>query len=540
MAEKGERSKKSKTTFLKESGTELLAAYTEGPDFRARLETILREAVDALAGSAGIVALWNEKELRFVEGATYGLDSKGVARLRPLLTQAIPDLAESDLSFNQISCIAPILNTTAVAVEVTHDPIIALPLKIEGKSVGLIYVVRPCAAESFTSNDQQALSFFADQAAISVQNVRLLSQLAEERFKIESILESSADGIMIIDPERHIVRFNAGAERISGWSKEEAIGSHCFEVLRMRDIYGKNLCQNRCPIVKNIEGFASFAATLITKQGQDVDIDLSYSVARSPDGGLLATMVNIHDIRHLREIENLRSALLAAVSHELQTPIAIIKAYAHTLARPDAEWGRETIISKLHAIEEESDHLSDLVGKLLYTSRIEGGDVSLNRLLLDLGIEARRVAKRFAEVREDCRVQVDFSPDVPPVFADPEKIDEVLTNLVDNAMKFSPAGGTITISGEVQDGNVLVVIADEGVGIPISDQERIFERFYRVEDVPAIQVRGAGLGLYICQTLIEAHGGRIWVESEPNSGSRFVFSLPTATENRGYDGDRQQ
>ena len=146
-----------------------------------------------------------------------------------------------------------------------------------------------------------------------------------------------------------------------------------------------------------------------------------------------------------------------------------------------------------------------------------------------MGKEARKVAKRFADVRENCLVQVDFPPD-GPVLADPEKINEVLTNLVDNAMKFSPAGGTVTIKGEVRDSDVLVVVADEGVGIPLRDQEHIFERFYRVEDDSAFQVRGAGLGLYICQALIEAHGGRIWVESEPNAGSRFVFSLPLVRE----------
>ena len=540
MAKRRERSRQSKATARQENRAEPLAAYAEEPDFHARLATILREAVEALAGSAGIVALWNEKELRFVEGATYGPDSRSIARLRPLLTQAIPDLAASDLSFDRISLIAPILHITPAATEEIHDPIIALPLKIDEKLVGLIYVLRPFAAESFTNSDQRVLSFFADQAAISIQNARLLSQLAEERFKIESILESSADGIMTIDPERRILRFNAGMERISGWSKKEAIGSHCFEVLKVRDSYGENLCKNRCPIIKNTEGFASLAGALTTKGGQDVDVDLSYSVARSLGGELLTTVINVHDIRHLREIEDLRSSLLTTVSHELQTPISIIKAYAGTLARPDAEWSRETIISKLQAIEEESDRLSELVSKLLYTSRIEGGGVALNKHFIDLGNEARRVAKRFAEVRENCSVQVEFSSDVPPVLADPEKIDEVLTNLVDNAMKFSPTGGTVKIKGEVRGGDVLIVVADEGIGIPLRDQEHIFERFYRVADGSATQMRGTGLGLYICQTLVEAHGGRIWVESEPNTGSRFVFSLPLAGEEKAaYDGNRR-
>jgi len=257
---------------------------------------------------------------------------------------------------------------------------------------------------------------------------------------------------------------------------------------------------------------------------------MSYSVARSPSGELLTTVINVRDISRLRQIENLRSALLATVSHEFQTPISIIKAYASTLARDDAGWSRQTIRDKLQAIEEESDRLSELVTKLLHTSRLESGDFSLNRLLLDLPKEARKVAKRFSGLTEIHKMEVDFTPEFPSVLGDPEKAVEVLTNLIENAMKFSPQGGVITIKGETSGDKVLVTIADEGIGIPLRDQERVFDRFYKVEDSSAGSVHGAGLGLYICKTLIEAHGGRIWVESELGKGSRFTFSLPIGEE----------
>jgi len=503
-----------------------LAAPPEETDFQAKLMSILRSTVNTLGGNAGIVALWNEKESCFIEGTSYGLNSRGVERLRPLLKEAIPDLATSKRSFHRLSQLAPGLRVPATTTDQVQDPIIALPLQIAGKMIGLIYVLRPHLAESFSSSDQRILSAFADQVAISLQNARLASQLAQERYKIESILESSVDGITTIDPERRILSFNASMERLTGWKREEAVGSYCFEVLRLRDSQGTNLCQTRCPIAKGIEGFSSLDGIITTKDGQNVDVGMNYSTAHSPSGSLLTTVVNVRDISRLRQIENLRSALLATVSHELQTPISIVKAYASTLARSDARWSRQTIRDKLQAIEEEGDRLSELVSKLLYSSRLEAGDLSLNKLLMDLPKEAHKVAKRFAGLTKIHKVEADFPPEFPPILADPGKIGEVLTNLIENAIKFSPQDGTITIKGETSGNEVSVIVADEGIGIPLRDQERIFERFYKVEDSLAKPTQGTGLGLYICKTIIEAHGGRIGVESELGKGSHFTFTLP--------------
>jgi len=503
-----------------------LAFLVEETDFHAKLMSILSSTVDALGGNAGIIALWNEKERRFVEGTSYGLNSKAIEQLRPLLKEAIPDLATSKQSFDRLSQLSPGLRVPVTTTDQVQDPIIALPLQVAGKMIGLIYVLRPHLAESFTSSGQRMLAAFADQVAISLQNARLVSQLAQERYKIESILESSADGIMTLAPERHILSFNASIERLTGWKKEEVLGSYCFEVLKLRDSQGANLCQIKCPIARGIEGFFSLDGIITTKDGQNVDVGMNYSIAYLPSENLLSMVVNIRDITRLRQIENLRSALLATVSHELQTPISIIKAYASTLARSDAQWSQQTIRDKLQAIEEESDRLSELVNKLLYTSRLEAGSLTLNRLTLDLSKEARKVAKRLGEQTEIHRVEVDFPPEFPSVRADPERIGEVLTNLGENAVKFSPQGGTIIIKGETSGNEVSVTVADEGIGIPLRDQERIFERFYRVEASTARPTRGIGLGLYICKSLVEAHGGRIWVESEPGKGSRFTFTLP--------------
>jgi len=299
----------------------------------------------------------------------------------------------------------------------------------------------------------------------------------------------------------------------------------CFEVLKLRSSQGTELCQAKCPITGGVEGIFSLDGVIVTKDGQKIDVGMNYSIARSSSGALLTTVVNVRDVSRLRQLEDMRSILLTTFSHELQTPISIIKAYANTLARTDAGWSQQTISDKLQAIEEESDRLSELVTKILYTSKLEAGDLTFNKLVIDLPKEVHKVAKRLGQQTDIHRVVVDFPPEFPSILADPEKVEEVLTNLVENAIKFSPKGGTVIIKGTSSENEVMVTVIDEGIGITLRDQERIFDRFYRVKSSSHSTTHGTGLGLFISKSLVEAHGGRFWVESELGKGSRFTFTL---------------
>ena len=527
MVEASKRPQTRKTQSLERFEPQILS-HNE-TTLRDKLLVMLYYAVDALEGNAGLVALWSEKEGLFIERVSYGLDSYDKAQLHPLLQDAIPDLASSRQNFGRLTRFAP--DAQGLAAAQKYDPIMAAPLEIDQKMAGLVLVLRPYLAEPFKASDQRLLSSFALLLSASIHNTLLVHQLTEKQFKIDAILAMSGDGIMTIDAERRIMSFNASMERLIGWKKNEIAGRHCFDVLRIFDSKGVNLCQTICPIAGGAEDFSSFDGTITSKDGQKVDVTISYALARLPGGELLAAVLNIRDISRLLRTEGLGSMLLAGVSHELQTPISIIKAYAGTLARPDAHWGEKTFRDKLQAIEEESDRLSGLVSKLLYTSRLEVGEISLNRLLFDLPEQAQKVVKRFAGQTKIHRIEASFPTDFPSIFADPEKMGEVLTNLVENSIKFSPKGGTITIKGEVSDRKILVTVADEGIGIPLRDQEYVFDRFYRVEDGAARSVKGTGLGLYICKTIIEAHGGRIWVDSELGKGTRLTFSLPIQDSN---------
>lgn len=240
----------------------------------------------------------------------------------------------------------------------------------------------------------------------------------------------------------------------------------------------------------------------------------------------MSGVLNVRDISRRHEQEVLSTTIVSIVSHELQTPIAIIKGYASTLSRPDATWSGEALRQRLTAIEEEADRLSHMVANLLYASRIQAGGLAMDPAPLDVGEVLASTVRRFRArgVRHNLRLRV--SQNLPLVLADRERIEEVAANLIDNAVKYSPAMTTIVIEGRFTGEQVIVSVSDRGAGIALRDQERVFDRFQRAEGDLTRNTAGAGLGLYICQAIVQAHGGQIWVESELGHGSIFAFSLP--------------
>jgi signal transduction histidine kinase len=226
-------------------------------------------------------------------------------------------------------------------------------------------------------------------------------------------------------------------------------------------------------------------------------------------------------------LQELQNTFVSIVSHELQTPVAIIKAYAGTLSRPDANWS-PTVVQRVGAtIEAECDRLTRLITDLLDLARIQAGRVAMTFGPVDL-------AELLGEVIEQARARAPERPIVvenvsslPIVRGDYDKLRMALTNLVDNAIKYSPASGTITLGGSTEPDQVVVWVRDEGIGVSSEERERIFERFHRVDTRLSRDTPGVGMGLYICRVIMEAHRGRAWVESEgPGRGSTFFISLP--------------
>jgi two-component system sensor histidine kinase KdpD len=225
----------------------------------------------------------------------------------------------------------------------------------------------------------------------------------------------------------------------------------------------------------------------------------------------------------LRVADELKSALLNAVSHDLRTPLASIIASAGSLQQTDVKWTDEERMAFAEAIEQEARRLDRLVGNLLDLSRIESGSLRPDKGWYDLAALVGEVLGRLKPVTAQHVVSVNLAEDLPPIPLDYIEIDEVLTNLVENATKYTPPESEIAVSASQADGSVLVEVADRGPGIPAVAMSRIFDPFYRVEGSRA---RGTGLGLAVARGLVEAHGGKIWVENREDGGAKFAFTLP--------------
>ena len=230
----------------------------------------------------------------------------------------------------------------------------------------------------------------------------------------------------------------------------------------------------------------------------------------------------------LRELDRLRSELLANVSHELRTLLASIKGFASTLLQPDVNWSEDEQRDFLQSIDQEADRLTRLINDLLDISRLEAGALTLEKRDCQIPEILNSVSSRLANLTEHHQLGVRVPSGLSPVFVDETRIGQVLTNLVGNATKYSREGSPITIEAQFADDQIIVSVADRGVGIPPELLDRLFDRFYQTESIVTGRKSGTGLGLSICRGIVEAHGGKIWVESEYGKGSKFTFTLPLA------------
>ena len=238
----------------------------------------------------------------------------------------------------------------------------------------------------------------------------------------------------------------------------------------------------------------------------------------------------------LREADRLKSNFISSISHELRTPLTSIQGYATSLLRSDIDWDEATKKEFLEVIDEKATELRNLIDKLLQMARLEGGILTLDKEPVLVQLLAAKVAKEARARTRKHEVVTQFPEDMPVVEVDVLKITQVLNNLVENAIKYSPDGGRVTISGGVQDGVIVVSVRDQGVGIPAEHGDSIFRRFYRVDSPLTRSTQGTGLGLAISKAHVEAHGGKIWFESVVGQGSTFYFSLPLKA---GLNGEEQ-
>ncbi len=430
--------------------------------------------------------------------------------------------------------------------------VLALPMSMGSTILGLIFVFRVYQSET-TANDRQVFQSFADQAAIAVHNARLYENIREEQQRLAAILEYSADGLMILDSRQIIQRFNRALSRMSGWSEEAAVGQLHDAVIVFKSVdYGEPLgaaLAHGWPHNPSGSGAGGTGGTtpaagnalyvqgeLLRPDGSLLSVGVTYAPLRDERGDLRNVIVTVGDITHFRRTEEAQSTFISVVSHELKTPVALIKGYAETLSRDDARWDMATIRQSLAVITDEADRLSGLIENLLAASRLQADGMRLTHIDdVDLADVARRAVERFRTQTQKHSLHADFPPGFPAIQGDEGRLRQVMDNLLGNAIKYSPQGGQIQVSGTFDPERVTVTITDQGIGLPKDEQDRIFERFYRVDSTLSRKTQGTGLGLYLSRAIIEAHGGTIQVASEPGKGAAFSLTLPREQPQSGHD-----
>jgi PAS domain S-box-containing protein len=394
----------------------------------------------------------------------------------------------------------------------------------DGSVYGVVAAVSSRPRE-WLSEEVDALQALAGNAATALANAELYQRVALEKGQSEAILSNVADGIVAVDREGAVVLWNAAAERITGVPAAEAVGRSPDQAL------GRAL---------SAEGPSPPGRLLAVRRGsEDVWLSVTEAVMIDPAGAVAGRIYAFRDISDERVVEQMKTEFVSTVSHELRTPLTSIYGFAETLLREDVQFGEEERRTFLSYIASESERLTTIVDTLLSVARLESGEVQLRLVPIDVGsVVTEAVRAVETTLSGNGHSFVAELPDEPlDAAADRDKLRQVLSILLDNAVRYSPAGGRVVVGARLVADSVEVRVRDEGVGIPATKQEHIFRKFYRGDaGTRNVGTGNTGLGLFIAEGLVNAMGGRIWVDSTEGRGSTFAFELPRAKSETGLAG----
>jgi PAS domain S-box-containing protein len=381
-----------------------------------------------------------------------------------------------------------------------------VPLLAHGELLGVISLVSAESGRRYGPDDLALAEELARRAGIAVEHAQLYREV-EERAQAARVLETVGDGVFLVDTDGVVRLWNTAAETIAGISRADIVGHRLAELL------------------PDWAGVSTRAETLpFERDGRERWVSIS-GVAFD-DGVVYA----FHDISDERVLEQMRQDLLATVSHELRTPLAAIYGSAMTLNRDDLEMPDDLQAKLLNVIVDESSRLTTIVNDLLLASQLDAGRLDAHIESCDAQALTESVADAArTHLPDSVRVEVEpVAVGLPPVAADEAQLRQVLDNLLDNAIKYSPAGGEIRLGLEAADDAVRFSVADSGLGIPVPERDRIFDKFYRLDPDMTGGIGGTGLGLYIARALVRQVGGDIWVEANAGQGSIFYVQIPAA------------
>jgi signal transduction histidine kinase len=481
---------------------------------------ILRAAAPAVGADAAVLLLYDSDHRLLTAQAASGIPEE---LWRTFEIEVSDDFNQGLLAEGRPIVVNDVANERRLKMQLARAlgarSALVVPIRHEGNPVGTLTFYAVTAPRRFDGVALAVADLIAKEAGDVLERTRLQEEVREERERAERVLAHVGDGVFFVDGDGVVRLWNPAVAAITGLRPDNVVGRRPLDVLP-----GWAAIEPLVPVASAPAYAAKHAETLPLDLG-DRELWISISAVRFPDG----TVYALRDLTEERAIEKLKSEFVATVSHELRTPLAAVYGAAMTLRRQDVELDDDHRGRLLAVIAGESDRLARIIDQVLAASRLDSGSFDFAVERCDPGPLALEVVEA-ARAHSPDGVVVDLAPDhdLPAVAANSDMLRQVLANLVENAMKYSPAGGRVQVSLGRHEGRVLFAVRDEGLGIPLREQERIFEKFFRLDPNLTRGVGGTGLGLYICRELVRRMGGRIWVASRDGEGSTFFFELPAA------------
>jgi PAS domain S-box-containing protein len=416
-----------------------------------------------------------------------------------------------DIEPDAIAAVAQDEMHAQLLLELGLRSFLCVPVMAHGEVLAALTFVTAESGRRFSESDLRTAEELALRVAAVIETAKLYEEV-EQRAQAARALETIADGVVLLDRDERVLLWNHAAEAITGIPAADILG---------------------LPAAEALPGYTdNVAAVDVDGRPQTVPLEisgremwLSFSAVRFDDG----TVYAFRDLTEERVLEQMRSDFVATVSHELRTPLAAIYGAAVTLRREDLDLGEEMRGRLLDVVAEESDRLAQIVNDVLLASHLDSGQLQLRIETVDAAKVTESVVDAAkTHLPHGITLSVEASKRLPPVAADEQQLRQVLVNLVENAVKYSPDGGPVAVKVTTGDRGIRWAVSDQGLGIPASERRRVFEKFYRLDPNMTRGIGGTGLGLYICRELVRRLEGRIWVEDNKGKGSTFFVELPVA------------
>jgi len=533
--------KSEKLAFLLEANK----ALTSTLDLDRLLKVIMGQAKKVVNAEASSLMLLDEAKKELFFDVTLGGKGEKLRQIRLKLGQGIAGWVAKEGKPLMVADARKDPRFFAKADEVTKfitKSILCVPLRIKERIIGVMEAINEISRGYFVDEDREMFEAFASQAAIAIENARLFQNLKREKEKIEAVFSGMGDGAIVTDARLNLVMLNSSAENLLGMGKRDYLGKKISRVVSQFESFSRWEPKKGVELRGPVEEF-------LIKEDRVTTFDL---VRRKPKMLILSAIATriideenrvvgyvmvIRDVTAERKEEYLKTNFVSSISHKLKTPLTCIKGYT-PLLREKERLGKLDKVGKnaVRVIEAQSRRLSRLIDELLGFSLLESRSPGLTRGKESLkSIVKMSLRKLSSRIRSSgAKVVVEDSIDrVPPIFVDRAKVQEVIENLIDNAIKFNDKRKKkVEISARPLKGEkfIRVEIKDNGPGIPSEEMDKIFSKFYQIEESFTGQVEGAGLGLAVVKQVVEAHGGKVGVESRQGRGSKFFFTLPKALD----------